>query len=387
MKFIWRNGEIVGNNKKNINMNSKIILTAFLLSCLFPVIVKAQETTDPQCYVYLWDVTLSMRGPKHGGIEDIWESTKTWLIDEIEAKEISPNDTIVVCPFQECIISGKEGRKRIGNKVVPRPFVTFDTKQPISYDSPWKYPVTKNGKRELINKIKTFIQPYHGLTNLYGPLKEVKRNYVDTLKYTTTIYMLTDGRDDFNTDPDSSFIREVNEKWSPKDPLLIYIRLTKSAVNIKPRPGTPVDTISPPNRYMEVSITSSGSYNFKNAAERNKYTQTFNVTQIQKNYKLPQGIKVRVFSDNNPFVKIDDVCEVVDGKIEVKLNYDQDAVDANIFKDCLLDMNFEIVTKALNCEDGYTYQITKSNKSCKSLRLVNEIQRTLKIKLREAEVL
>lgn len=376
-------------------MRYKIIITAIMLSLIAPSIVIAQDdtvsvskqnTNDTQFYVYLWDVTLSMRGPKRGGVADIWESTKEWLINEIESRNTNPNDTIVVCPFQECIIKGNTGLKRISpNEIVPRPYVNADDmNQSMNYDSPWKYPATKNGKRELINKIESFIQPHHGLTNLLGPLKDAERDYVDTSKYTTTIYMLTDGIDDFNEDQDEDFIEYVNKQWNDRKPLLIYYRLTDVASD-KITPQKKVQIIDPLERLLEISISGSGAYNFKDAAEKNEKTYTFNVTQAQKNYDLPQGIKIRVKSQNNDFVKIDDVCEVIDGNIKVNLDYNQQTVDENILKDCVIDLNFHLENEKLKSGE-YTYVISILNNSCKSLKLVNEIQRTLRIKLREAEL-
>lgn len=365
--------------------NSFYIIVAILLCFAVPQKAKAQEDDDKQFYVYLWDVTLSMRGPDRGGVADVWNSTKEWLINEINTRKTNPGDTIVVCPFQECIISGDAGLKRIDAKtVVPRPYVADGTGEPMSYDSPWKYPATPNGKRELIKKIESFVQPHHGRTNLYGPLMDVKRDYVDTSKHSTTIYMLTDGIDDFNVAPDQSFIKEINEKWSKRDPLLIYIRLTEAAcADIKSAEN--VIVLDPVERLIEIAATVAGSYNFIDAVKENRKTQICNITQIQNNYDLPQGIKVRVTSDSNPYVKIDDVCEVIDGKIEVKLDYDQKIIDENIYKDCVIDLKFNVVNEKLACSDGYTYIISMSNTSSKTLKLVNEVQKTLKIKLRKAE--
>lgn len=367
-------------------MNYKAIIAILSLCFAAPTItVNAQETNDKQFYVYLWDVTLSMLGPERGGVEDVWDSTKEWLINEIKSRKTNPGDTIVVCPFQECIISGDTGLKRIDAKtVVPRPYVSDATGEPMTYDSPWKFPATPNGKRELIKKIESFVQPHHGKTNLYDPLMDTKRDYVDMTKHSTTIYMLTDGIDDFNENTDKSFIKEINEKWSKRDPLLIYIRLTDAAcADIKPSDN--VEIINPKERLIEISATVAGKYNFIDAVKENRKTQTININQVQKNYELPKGIKIKVTSDNNPYVKIDDVCEVVDGKIEVKLKYNQQTVDENIYSNSTIDLNFNVDNDKLISDDGYVYIISLSNTSSKTLELVNKVQKTLKIKLRKAE--
>lgn len=368
-------------------MKLRTLIAALLMVMAAPHIVAAQENTDPQVYVYLWDVTLSMRGPKHGGTADIWESTKKWLVDQIQTTNVSPYDTIIVCPFQECIISGTHGLRRIDrNTVEPRRFVTFDTKQEISYDSPWKCPATNNGKKELIQKIESFVQPHHGLTNLLGPLKYAESNYVNTARYTTTIYMLTDGIDDFNEGQDETFTEYINENWSLDKPLYIYMRLTKNTPKLGDKPN--IIVVDPEEKFTDVTIHPQGSYSFKNALENNKRTQIFNVDIQQKGYTALENadIEVKVVSDNHPYVKINDVCKVVDGKIEVELQYDQDEVDQNIYKECFIDLQFSFVNNKIEPEgDDYKYTLSLSNSSSKKLKLVNEVQKVLKIKLRDLE--
>ena len=378
-------------------MKFRAFIAALLMVMAAPHIVAAQENNNPQVYVYLWDVTLSMRGPKYGGTADIWESTRKWLIDQIQTTNVSPYDTIIVCPFQECIITGTHGLKRINrNSVVDRPFETFDTRQKISYDSPWKYPATNNGKRELIKKIESFVQPHHGLTNLLGPFKYAESNYVDTAKYTTTIYMLTDGIDDFNEGQDENFIKyiknkyindvkDIKERLDSKKHLVKYVRLTSAAQDV-PDNGGDFTVIDPDERMCEYTVTSVGSFNFRNAQETNKRTHTFNVVRKQSAYTALDNadIEVKVTSENNPFVKIDDICKVVDGKIEVELQYDQDVVDQNIFDDCILDIKFSFVNNKID-KDGYKYALSFTADCSNKLKLVNQVQKVLKIKLRALE--
>ncbi len=341
----------------------------------------AQEVKEKQFYVYLWDVTLSMRGPKYDGEADIWDKTMDWLINEIETKNTNPNDTIVVCPFNEGIVTGDKGwrKDRFGN-LSEQPYETFGDNKEIVYDAPWKVPSTNNGKRELIEKIRNFKQPKNGHTNLYDPLKCVVENYEDTIKHATTIYMLTDGIDDFNEDR-NKFTSYVNEKWEEHGSKLVFIRLTsKASEGI--RTGNDVIVVDPDERFMEISINQSGSYNFRDAEKKEDRSVVFTIKSEQEFYKLPQGVKVRIKSDNHPYIKINGEYEIVDGTIKAELKYDKDDIITNHIKECELELNYSIVNNKKRGSDGYTYTMSVSNNSSKKLKFINDTQSKLIVRFK-----
>lgn len=341
----------------------------------------AQEVKEKQFYVYLWDVTLSMRGPKYDGEADIWDKTMDWLINEIETKNTNPNDTIVVCPFNESIITGDKGlRKDRSGSISEQPYMTFGENESIEYDSPWKVPSTNNGKRELIEKIRNFKQPKNGHTNLYDPLKYAVENYEDTLKHATTIYMLTDGIDDFNQDR-NKFTDFVNKNWNVDGSLLVFIRLTsKASEGIKERKN--VITIDPKERFMELSVNQSGSYNYRDAEKKNDRSIVFTVKPEQELFKLPQGLRIRIKSDNNPYIKIDGEYSVIDGMIKAELKYDSNDIISNNIKECNLKLNYTIVDNEMKGDDGYIYKMSISNNSSKTIKFINDTQNKLTIRFK-----
>ena len=367
-------------------MKCRTIVLVLIMALLAPVVVSAQQKAKGQFYVYLWDVTLSMRGPQYEGQADIWDKTIKWLKDEIKAKSTSSLDTIVVCPFQENIIMGSEGPRinRVTGEVEMRPYEVWPSNESITYDSPWKVPSTDNGKNQLIEKITNFKQPKNGHTNLYDPVLFAFDNYSDTTKYETTIYMLTDGIDDFNREANKSFTKYINKEWSEDCPLFVYIRLTSLACDDIKSKGN-VLIIDPEERLMELCITASGSYDFRTAEKTNNRSLVLNVVQEQENYKLPDGIKIRVTSDSNPYITIDNVCEVVNGKIKVPINYNvQDIINSNIRR-VYINLKYEVVDKKLGASDGYKYIMSVSNKSSKSFEFVNDTQKKLTIRLIKKE--
>lgn len=193
-----------------------------ILLFLVPVMLTAQQSDadKPQRKVYLWDVTLSMKGA--GGCPNIWEDVKENIIKDI--KNITdPKMEVVILPFQHRIIDKKsdyataEGKQRLIDFVK-------------GYDLPkmWIGDALTGHEAKEGEKGKTT------MTKLYAPLQECLETVI-TKDKTDVLVFLTDGLSDFPEDG-AAFEKFVCEEWcegvaEEKDIYAFYLMLTSKATN------------------------------------------------------------------------------------------------------------------------------------------------------------
>lgn len=148
--------------------------------------------------IYLWDVTLSMKG--YGGAPDIYNDVRNALVSSIEGIE-DETSTLTVIPFQQKVLNT------------------------------WTYPATRSGKKQLIDKIMSFSSDDITNTNICETwdycintqIEENKKNF---------ICLLTDGTDNvLGTDALIERIKAWCKKARTMDAYAAYVMLTKAAQN------------------------------------------------------------------------------------------------------------------------------------------------------------
>ncbi len=177
----------------------KVVLFILALLCVLGA------TAKPKKYIYLWDVTLSMKGYK-GQYPDIYDKVVQFLIEDIKAKDIDPESKIIVCPFQ-------------ADKTVL---------------GTWEYRITTDGKEKLVQKIEQYNNEEVTNTDIVSAIRYAKNNLVDTTNYCNYITILTDGSQSPKLGGTPALINEIRD-WKKfaigKDAFAIYLMLTREAEN------------------------------------------------------------------------------------------------------------------------------------------------------------
>lgn len=198
-----------------------------ILLLLIPAILTAQPSVSDvpeklQRKVFLWDVTLSMKGA--GGCPNIWEEVKDNLIKEIKSVT-DPKTEIVILPFQHRIIEKKAE------------YATAEGKQKLvqfvkDFDLPklWIGDASSGHEANEGEKGKTT------MTKLYAPLQECLNTVISNDKIDILV-ILTDGISDFPEDG-AAFEKFVCEEWChnvaiEKDIYAFYLMLTQKATNTR----------------------------------------------------------------------------------------------------------------------------------------------------------
>lgn len=354
--------------------------TIFILFILFPMMLVAQNNTNyfedkPQRKVFLWDVTLSMKGA--GGCPNIWNEVKEKLIKEIKSVT-DPKIEIVVLPFQHRIIDKKseyataEGKQRL-----------------IQFVNDFKLPRmwvgdAQTGHEETEGKSKTT------MTKLYAPLNESLETVISSDK-TDILVILTDGLSDFSEDA-AAFEKIICEEWctkiaNEKDIYAFYLMLTPKANNdklkdcecdrfvvVEPGPTIPAPFI--------VTLTPSSNeicYNVKDDYGKDIVVKF----DTKSSTPMKAGFMIHVESDSeNPYfvinqdVDLDTVHNTINIRPQMKMTPEE--MRKHIFEK---DGNKDFVNLSFAVGEGivgkYDRVILTANK--KEIEIVGTDERTLKL--------
>ncbi len=251
--------------------------------------------------VYMWDVTLSMTGK--AGCPDIWQDVKDALVKEINLIT-DPTVEIVIIPFQH----------RALNEHMQREYATSAGKAKlVGFIRDYQLPRTwagnaASGCEDMANGKTT-------MTALHAPLKYCLDNVIIPDK-TNFLEFMTDGVSDFENDKKK--FEELVRNWcsmaEEKNLYAFYVMLTPQAKNdhmkkvnqcerlrmVDPTDGPVVislQELTPPER---ISFNTHDDYG---KAFTLKLTSSTSAV-------LKKGYKVRVTSTENPYIRVDQVCEV-----------------------------------------------------------------------------
>lgn len=170
-----------------------LILICFTLNAS----VSAQDFKESKI-IYLWDVTLSMKG--YNGSPNIYNKVKDALVRSIEGIE-DESSTVTVIPFQDKIL---------------------DT---------WSYPATKTGKKQLVDKIKQLDNDNITNTNICHAWDYTLEQLIAPQK-SNFVCLLTDGTDNvMGTDELCQRIIAWCKSAKANNAYAAYVMLTEAAQN------------------------------------------------------------------------------------------------------------------------------------------------------------
>ena len=307
---------------------------------------------------YLWDVTLSMQG-KAGG-PAIWEQVKTAIITDIQ--QISDDRTeIVVIPVQH-----KE----------------LDT---------WREYATTAGKAALISKIKAYKIPLFNfggrmttMTCLYHPLKYVVDNVLSPDKV-DILKLMTDGISDEHETEYKGLLANWCQIAKQKDAYGFYIMLTDEAAK-----GRTVLQEINPCRFDAIDVAELNGTNVSLLMLSAQQTLAFNVREdygkkVTIKYAhsgsgtFQKGYKVHVYTQDNAYVKIDEVVELnEDYSVTVPANYLLSQTE--MMSTLSIEENEEVFIYSEPGEgmEELPYAMTRILESPTAMQMINKPEKTVK---------
>lgn len=310
----------------------KIRLTVIVL--LLPVLLFAQQKTTsnfdkPSRKVFLWDVTLSMKGA--GGCPNIWDEVKDKLIKEVE--NISdPKTEVVILPFQHRIID------KISDYATPE-----GKQKLIQYVKSFDLPRLWIGDAINGREVNSGEKGKTTMTKLYAPLQECLATVISNDK-TDILVILTDGVSDFPADAEA-FKDFVCNKWcgsiaEEKDIFAFYVELTQNAIN---------ESLCPCPRFKIVDPDDGGDINISTIKLTPSRSVVYNVKDdygkeivvkfdAESTTKIEEGFIVHVKSDNNPYFNIDQevVLDPIRNVVHIKPN---EKIDFNSMRQLILSQD------------------------------------------------
>ena len=237
--------------------------------------------------VYLWDVTLSMKGCNDA--PNIYDKVVDALVNSINS--ISNERTeIVVIPFQD-----------------------------TEYCEVWREQATQSGKEYLIKKITSYNNDKKTNTNISAPLQYVIKNILSKDKI-DILKLLTDGRD--NVDPVR--LREILNRWCDlareKDVFGYYILLTKDAKSekdliLKLKEICNFEVIDLENNIEGlgniVQVNAPFATNGLVINVRDEYNIPKRIQFSSYGGNMPDGYKIHFNIEENPYVELNEVCTML----------------------------------------------------------------------------
>ena len=324
------------------------LLLLFCVMFVLSIDVMAQQNRfKNERRIYLWDVTLSMKGYK-GKTPDIYDKVVSALEKDINSI-IDEQTEIWVLPFQTSVIER------------------------------WNVNATNSGKKAIVDKIKAFEDTTVTNTNITVPMLDVMKTYIKADKRNVLI-LLTDGEQNAKNYPLETLLDVIN-KWcdfaEKNDAHAFYVMLTQFAKN-----NRLIEAIDSSCRmyksegttfnFVELLPQSNYKYNIKDDADKKI---SINV-DCKKRVVIPEDLKVRCYCDSNPYVEVDEVAAIKNGVLEFglkqKQNYDSLKQALPVDTNEIITLHFEIENKEL-----YPL-VTLLNKEC-SLELINKPEKILKV--------
>ena len=336
-------------------MKKALIISIYLC---FAIAIMAQPS-KPERRVYIWDVSLSMKGKltlKDGTKSpNIYNKVRDLICTDI-GNITNENTEIIVLPFCDKILT------------------TFEHERTAS-------------KEVIINKIKAFnFDDAKARTNICGPIIEVTEKYLDNDK-TVIIHLLTDGYQEVEGYmPINHYLGEWKEK-SNKDDRFYYWMLTKEA-NIKgldnlPEGGGEVELIPPETDINALQNFSNIELIPQNLKQHNIKENDNQITlTVHSTAGLPDNIKIQIDCDNTYF-EIKETATLHNNEIKFYLKYKLSESDLHLN---LPESSFYNVSLKLINADELKAQTRGSHFKLRSnyfkLELINKAEKILKISLK-----
>jgi hypothetical protein len=349
-----------------------------LLLFLVPTVLYSQQDANnyvekPQRKVYLWDVTLSMKGA--GGCPNIWQDVKENLIKDIKSIT-DPKTEIVLLPFQHRIIEKKSD------------YATAEGKQNlIQYVRDFDLPKLWIGDASTGHEAKPGEKGKTTMTKLYAPLQECLETVI-TVDKTDILVFFTDGLSDFPEDG-AKFERFVCEDWcsgvaEEKDIYAYYLMLTSKATNTRtcgcpPRFKKIDPTEKPDLSTVTLTPASKVCYNVKDDYGKDIVVKfdTKSSTPMEAGFVIHvENDSVSPYFDINQDVVLDPVHNTI--SIHPKLKMTSEEMRSHIFENAEnKDSLYLSYTTGKGMDEKYDRVIIRDVKT--EIEMVGTDERTLKL--------
>lgn len=259
----------------------RLLLSILLASIGFTPVI-GQSKAERR--IYLWDVTLSMKGYK-GITPNIYDDVVKFLEQEIYSIENAKTE-IIVLPFQESILDQ------------------------------WETVADNQGKEDIIEKIKSYKNIIVSNTNIVKPINEVKTNLIKPDKK-NILYILTDGK---QTGGNSELVKTIKEWGSDAKKLnayALYVMLTKASVDqdvIKVIEET--ESIDVVKETIFLRPEQFIAYNIKEDLGKTVSIEL----KCKENFPIPENLKIRISAEENANLIQNPIVIVKNNKISFKIN-------------------------------------------------------------------
>ena len=332
-------------------MNVRRLLLLVAVLAMSVNMLAQQSRFKNERRIYLWDVTLSMKGFKEK-TPDIYDKVITALEKDINSI-IDEQTEVWVLPFQTKILEK------------------------------WNVKATIAGKKEIIGKIKTFDNKDVTNTNITVPMTEVMNSLIKPDKRNVLI-LLTDGEQNAKNYPLETLL-DVIRKWcdfaEKNDAYAFYVMLTQFAKNDRL-----IEVIDGACRmykgegtdfnFVELLPQDNIKYNIKDDMGKKIPLKV----DCKKRVTIPEDLKIRCYCEPNPYMDVDQLTVVKNGMIELELkpkqNYD------SLRQVLPIDTNEKIILHFdVENEDLYPL-VSLLNKEC-SLELINKPEKILKVYVKD----
>ena len=325
----------------------KIILFIILLTFCFEIFSQNKS----QRRIYLWDVTLSMKGFE-GKTPDIYDDVVDFLKREINS--ITDESTeIIVLPFQESILEH------------------------------WVVKATESGKEDIIKKITKYNNKNVTNTNIVVPMKTAQEKYINKDKK-NLLFLLTDGKQTGGNHDLLNIIRNWDEYAAINDAYAVYVMLTEAAKDSEIigaiGEAKDIDVVIEPGITDFIVLQPEEMIRFNIKDDQDK---PVNIPLIsKKDIALPENIKVKITSADNPYLKINETVIIKDNSISFKLNYDYQTLKDSLPENEKINIHLELQNREeIKKKTGKIILISPNDLK---LELINKPEKILKIHVKKS---
>lgn len=324
----------------------KVLVIFMLMALALPSFAQSVKQVKEQ-RIYLWDVTLSMKGYK-GKTPDIYKDVVEFIIADINA--IKDESTIIkVAPFQEGVLDM------------------------------WSESATVEGKKRIIEKIKKYNNDIVTDTDIMSALTKVEREYIDK-QMRNQIILLTDGK---HNDPvlHDRFIKKINGgEWdkfaSENNAFLRYVALIDIAVipdfvnnNTKTLQDKFKNTL-----FADLYANSVCNYNIK---DDKKVEINIECSQVVNLPELQFAVSCR-----DSIMNFEKVVKLENGKqLSFALDYDYETLKMQIPEEYTLPVQIKLLDTEVNVNQEEMLMPVMQT-SAIDLVLINKPEKVLKIKIK-----
>lgn len=329
----------------------KLLLLFCAISFISVDMLAQQNRFKNERRIYLWDVTLSMKGYL-GKTPDIYNEVITALEKDINSI-LDEQTEIWVLPFQTSILER------------------------------WNVMATNKGKKEIIDRIKAFENKDVTNTNITVPMQDVMKTFIKPDKRNVLI-LLTDGEQNARNYPMQTLLDVINQ-WCEfaerNDAYAFYVMLTQFAKNedlIKAIDGAcrMYKGEGTDFNFVELLPQDNMKYNIKDDADKKLSLKI----DCKKRVTIPDDLKVRCYCDPNPYVDVNQSTGIKNGIIELELKQKQ---SYDSLKQALPQDTNEKIILHFEIENGEQHPLVSLlNKEC-CLELINKPEKILKVYVKE----